>query len=156
MVNPFTILVSNLQQLGFFGFLLPFILFLAVFYALLVKSKLTDNNKIIGVISLVLAFFIVGYGGPAFGNFLVSLFGNASVIIAGILVIILFIAMAGLDVSKLGGNGSVIAAIVGIGIVLFFVSVGSLGIRISNDFIAIVFVIVIMGIAIFFIAGNAK
>ncbi len=154
MANPFTILVTNLQQLGFFGFLLPFILFLAIFYALLVKSKLTDNNKIIGIISLMLAFFIVGYGGPTFGNFLTNLFGNASIIIAGILVIILFIAMAGLDVSKIGGNNSVVVAIVGIGIVLFMTTVGSLGVKIGSDLIAIVFVIVVMGIAIFFIAGK--
>ena len=60
-MNPFELLVSNLNQMGFFGFLLPWLLMFAVTYGLLVKSKvLGEDQKLIGVISLVAAFFVVG------------------------------------------------------------------------------------------------
>ena len=64
MADPFSILVANLNALGFFGFLLPWIFMFAVTYGLLAKAKFFEDTKIVGVISLVLAFFVVGFGGP--------------------------------------------------------------------------------------------
>src|SRR3989338_7869016 len=113
MADPFTILVTNLNQLGFFGFLLPFIFIFAVAYGLLMKAKYFEDQKIIGVISLVLAFFVVGFGGPGLANFFVNLFGLATIVLAGILVIVLFVAMSGADVSKVLAGKGVVAAAVG-------------------------------------------
>ena len=80
-MNPFEILVSNLNQMGFFGFLLPWLFMFAVVYGLLVKSKvLGEDQKIIGVVSLVSAFFVIGFGGVAIGTFFSNLFGIAAVI----------------------------------------------------------------------------
>lgn len=153
MTNVFTVLVANLQQLGFFGFILPFILFFAIVYALLLKSKWIENNRIIGVIALVFSFFVVGYGGVSFGNFLTQLFGAGAVVLAGILVIILFLAMAGVDVSKkLGGNNAVIALLVGIGIIIFVSLAGILGANVGSEVVATIFMIVVFGVAIWFIA----
>lgn len=152
MANPFELLVGNLNQLGFFGFLLPWIFTFAVIFGLLLKSKtFGDNKRIIGVISLVVAFFVTGFGGPVIASFFVNLFGLASIILAGILVIALFLAISGTDISKLTENKAVVYAVVGIGIVVFFTAAGSLGIRLSDSTIAIIFMLVVLVAAIAFI-----
>ena len=155
MADPFTILVTNLNSLGFFGFLLPFIFMFAVVYGLLTKTKFFDDVKIMGVIALVVSFFVVGYGGPLIANFFVNLFGLAAVILAGILVIVLFIAMTGGDISKVASNKAVAAMAAGIGIIVFVVSIGALGVSVSDSVIGIIFVIVVLGIAIMFVTGHS-
>jgi len=151
MADPFTILVTNLNQLGFFGFLLPFIFIFAVAYGLLLKAKYFEDQKIIGVISLVLAFFVVGFGGSGLAGFFVNLFGLATIVLAGILVIVLFVAMSGADVSKVLSGKGVVAAVVGVGIVVFFVALGALGVSVNDSVIGIIFVIIVLAIAILFV-----
>ena len=152
MANPFEALVTNLNGLGFFGFLLPWIFTFAVLFGLLLKSKaFGENKRIIGVISLVAAFFVVGFGGPAIAVFFSSLFGLAAVVLAGILVIALFLAMSGTDISKIAENKAVAYAIVGIGIVVFFTAAGSLGIQLSESSVSIIFMLLILIVAIAFI-----
>lgn len=155
-MNPFEILIANLNALGFFGFLLPWIFVFAVVFALLLKTKaLGDNTRIIGVISLVVAFFVIGYGGPAMAMFFVNLFGIAALVLAGILVVVLFVAMTGADVGKLASNNVIIATVVGIGIILFVTVAGALGsVRISDSVIGIIFIIIVMAIAIFFVTKS--
>lgn len=153
MADPFSVLVSNLNALGFFGFLLPFVFVLAISYGLLIKSKMFEDQKIIGVISLVLAFFVIGFGGPGLANFFVGAFGLAAIVLAGILIIVMFVALAGGDVSKLmGDNKAVMAALAGVGIIIFFVAAGSVGVRASDSVVGIIFVIVVLAVAILFIA----
>lgn len=157
MADPFTILVGNLKQLGFFGFFLPFLLMFAISYGLLLKNKvLGENPKIIGVVSLLLAFFVIGFGGPLLGAFFINLFGLAVVILGGILVIVLFIGMTGGSIASITENKIVTAVVVGIGILLFVAVVeGVTRARlISNEFIATILVIIIMGISVMFIAGG--
>ncbi len=152
MADPFTILVTNLNSLGLFGFLLPFILMFSLTFGLLMKAKFFDDHKITGVISLVLAFFVIGFGGPALANFFVNLFGYAGVGLAGVLVIILFVTMSGGYISKLGGNKVVAAAAAGVGLIITFVALGALGVAVVSDsVIGIVFVIVILALAVLFV-----
>lgn len=152
MPDPFTILVTNLNALGFFGFLLPFIFIFVVAYGLLLKSKMFEDQKIVGVLSLVLAFFVIGFGGPGLANFFVNIFGLATLVLAGILIIILFIALAGGDVSKLmADNKAIMAALAGVGLIIFFVAAGALGVAVSDSVIGIIFVIVILAVAIMFV-----
>lgn len=156
-MNPFELLVSNLNQLGFFGFLLPWLLMFAVVYGLLVKSKaLGEDQKIIGVVSLVTAFFVVGYGGVAMGVFFQNLFGVAAIVLGGILVTVLFVSMAGGDISKLVENKAVMALLAGVGIIVFMIVLGTFGVTIQSDVIAAIFLVVVMAIAVVFIAGGAK
>ena len=156
MADPFTILVSNLNQLGFFGFLLPWIFMFAISYGLLMKAKFFENQKITGVLSLVIAFFVIGFGGPWLAGFFVNLFGYAAVIIAGILVVILFITMSGGNVTKLFDNKGAAVILAGIGIIVFFIAVGGSGVVISDSVIGIIFVIIVMALAIYFITGSGK
>lgn len=152
MPDPFTVLVTNLNSLGFFGFLLPFIFIFVVMYGLLLKAKFFEDQKITGVLSLVVAFFVIGYGGPVLANFFVNAFGLATLVLAGILIIVLFIAMSGGDLSKLTANNKAIAAIAaGVGLIVFFVAAGALGVGISDGVIGIVFVIILLALAVMFI-----
>ena len=154
MANPFEILVSNLNQLGIFGFLLPWVLMFAVTFAVLMKSKaLGEDKRIAGVIALTVAFFVVGFGGPAFGNFFVGLFGAASMVLAAILVIVLFVTMSGGDVSKLMESKALLALIAGVSLIIVFTLAGGTAL-LSNDVISMLFIVVIMGIAVYFIAGK--
>ena len=154
-MNPFEILVSNLNQMGFFGFLLPWLLMFAVTYGLLLKSKaLGEDQKIVGVVSLVAAFFVVGYGGPLLGTFFQNLFGVAAMIIGGILVTVLFVSMAGGDISKLAESRAVMALLAGVGIIVFMLVLGTYGVTIQSDVIAAVFMVIVMAIAVVFIAGK--
>ena len=155
MADPFTILVGNLNGLGFFGFLLPFIFIFVITYGLLLKAKYFDDQKIIGVLSLVLAFFVVGYGGPGLANFFVNLFGMATVVLAGILVIILFLALSGADASKVLNGKATTWAIAAVGIIIFVVALGALGVSfVSDSVIGIIFVIIILAMAILFVTGK--
>jgi hypothetical protein len=152
-MDPFSLLVSNLNQMGFFGFLLPWIFTFAVVYGLLTKAKVFDDAKVTGVISLVVAFFTIGFGGPFMATFFVNLFGYAALIIAGILVIVLFLAMSGGDPKKLFDNKAAILVIAAIGVIVFFVAMGGAMVFISDAVVGIVFIIILMAIAVYFIAG---
>ncbi len=154
MADPFTILVANLNALGFFGFLLPWVFIFAVVYGLLTKSKFFDNARISGVIALVFAFFVIGFGGPWLAGFFVNLFGYAAVIIAGILVIALFVTMSGGNFSKLFDNKAAAAVLVGVGIIVMFVAIGGSFVVVSDAVIGIIFIIILMALAVYFIAGK--
>ena len=154
MANPFEILVTNLNNLGIFGFLLPWVLMFAITFGALMKSKVFGEDKrIMGVISLVVAFFVVGFGGAAFGQFFVGLFGVASMILAAILVIVLFVTMSGGDISKLMESKALVALVGGISLIIVFTLAGGT-VFLSNDVVAMLFIVVIMGIAVYFIAGK--
>jgi len=62
MANPFELVILKLQALGFYGFLLPFILVAAIIYGLLRKSQLfgppEKNVSINAVVALVASFMV--------------------------------------------------------------------------------------------------
>jgi hypothetical protein len=152
MANPFEVLVANLNALGFFGFLLPWMFVFVVVFAILLKTKvLGEDTKIMGVLSLVIAFFVIGYGGPFLADFFVNLFGMAALILAGILVIVLFVGMTGGDISKIFSNKIALAVIAVIGIIIFVTAIGGIGVGVSDSVIGIIFIIIVMAIAILFV-----
>ncbi len=158
-MDPFSILVSNLQQLGFYGFILPFIFMFAVCFGLLTKHEVIGENKnIIGVVSLVIAFFVTGYGAVPLGEVLSNLFGAAAVVLAGVLVVVLLAHMAGYNLDVFTDKKYALAVLVIVGIALFIAS-GALAIFninfLGNDtLIAAVFMIALVIIAVWFI-GNS-
>jgi len=154
MADPFSILVANLNALGFFGFLLPFVFTFTIVFALLYRSKWVDNNRINGVMALVFAFFVIGFGGPALANFFVNLFGLATLVIAALLVVILFIAMSGGDASKVLGNKGTYAVLAGVAIIIFWTALGSFGVQISDSVVGIIFVIIVLAIAMVFVTKS--
>ncbi|MBI5061869.1 MAG: hypothetical protein HZB67_06190 [Candidatus Aenigmarchaeota archaeon] len=151
--DPFSVLVCNLQQMGFFGFLLPWVFMFAVVFGLLLKTKvLGDDKRIAAVVALVVAFFVIGYGGPFLSNMLVNLFGIAAIVLAGILVTVLFVGMAGGDITKIFENKLAVGLVIGIGIVVFAIAAGALGaFSVSSDAIAVIFIIIIMAVVAYMI-----
>ena len=62
MVSPFEIVVKKLSELGFYDFLIPFIISSVVFYAVLKKSKILGDSPVLnGILSLSIAFMIFGF-----------------------------------------------------------------------------------------------
>lgn len=63
MANPFEVAILRLSELGFFTFVLPFMLMSAIFYGALRKSRVfgeSDKNVVVnGVISLVASFMVL-------------------------------------------------------------------------------------------------
>ncbi|MBI2579375.1 MAG: hypothetical protein HYW27_00555 [Candidatus Aenigmarchaeota archaeon] len=155
-MGAFEILISNMHQLGVFGFLLPWIFTFTVLFAILLKTKaLGEDQRIIGVISLVVAFFTIAFGGPAMAKFFTTFFGILALVIAGFLGIILMASLAGADIGKTLNKNSVIALLGGIIIVIFVISLGSYGLRINESIISLAFILILLGVAVMFITkGN--
>ncbi len=156
MANPFEILVGNLQALGFFGFLLPWLFMFAVVFGLLLKTKvLGEDKRIAAVVAFTIAFFVIGYGGTLLSNMLVNLFGIAAIVLAGILVTVLFVGMAGGDVTKIFENKLAVGLVIGIGIVVFAIAAGVMGaFTLGSDMVAVIAIIIIMAVAAYLIIGK--
>lgn len=122
---PFTLNPASILGPEFYGFLLPWLFTFAIVYGLLAKLDIfgKKNDKISLALAFVIAFFVTGAAGPQLAAFFINLFGGASVYLAGILVIILFMAMLGYKLEKLQHNIYVIVVII-IGILLFLGSSG--------------------------------
>ena len=157
-MNPFEVLVFNLSQLGVYNIFLPFLLTFAIFYGLLKKSEiLGDDEKVMGVVSLVVAFFVTGYAAYPLGLLLSNIFGIAIVVISGILVIIMFMSMAGYDIGGLKENKLVPALAAIIGVILFIVA-GALAIfgvediQAESNVIGAIVLLVVMVIAVYLVA----
>ncbi len=161
-------LIGTLRGLGFFDFLLPWIFTFAVVYGLLMVVKIFGddklNQKISATIALVAAFFATAFAGRAMAMFFASLFGNAVIILAGILVIGLLLAMVGIKFNqddKLGlKRKSVMIVLIIIGIILFIASTGAAsGIGywalLSPDMIALIIVLIVIIAAVHMIVSDS-
>lgn len=149
-------LVKNLNDMGFYGFVLPWLLVFALVYGLLsiISKKTGMDQRVNGLIALAIAFFITAY--TNIGTFFIGLFGVSSMIIAIALMIMLFFAVFGLvpDVSKTEW----IIAIVIIGLILLFVIGGSVmeSVRLSDDLIGILFMVFLIVFAINFVTKKGE
>lgn len=61
MANIFQIAVERLIEVGFYNFLLPFILFATVLYAVLRKTQILGESPLIhGIVSVIVGLFVFG------------------------------------------------------------------------------------------------
>ena|SRR3989338_3022020 len=158
-LNPASILGPE-----FYGFLLPWLFTFAIVYGLLMKVGLFGkegtaiNNKISLALAFVIAFFVTGAAGPQLAAFFINLFGGASVYLAGILVIILFLALIGYDMSKLGKGMIYVLVVIVIGIALFLGSTGTFvgQVYLDSSVAALAFWIVIIVVAVWLIVKEEK
>lgn len=106
MAQPgFELLFANLEQIGFFEFVLPLVLFMAIFYGLLRKTEvLGDDEAVQGAAALSMAF-LTTFGIYTFIPFqyFPMFFGALSVLIILILGMMILVGMAGFEV----GGGAV-------------------------------------------------
>ena len=125
-------LIGNLKDVGFYDILLPWALFFAIVYGLLTSvgpfstkkedGKEAMDKSIPAIISMAVAFFAIAYTpfGMNFGLYLAEMFGKSGTVLAGLLVLSLFLGMAGIklpegfgsDDSKRTKNFLIIVAII--------------------------------------------
>ena len=166
----FEILLGNLNNLGFFQFILPFLLILAIIYGIL-RATLKDifDKAAAGLISIVVAFFVMNYSGwvgVAIANFFTALFGYGMIILAGILIFFIFLGLAGIkpgDIFKFeGGKGGIGAwafalFIIFIGFLIFIgaggltlINIPSLGMG-TSDFLSLIFFLIVLVFAVWWL-----
>lgn len=97
--------IQRLIELGFYKFLLPFIIIAAIIYAVLRKTQIFGESPLIGgIISLSIAFFIFGLPVLSGANLvkpLTSFFGQITIVI---LIISFGLIVSGLFVPNLMGK----------------------------------------------------
>lgn len=151
-MSLFNQMISNLQNLGFYDFVLPFILFMAIIYGLLQNKKtISEETSINGIIAIALSFFITYV---ARGFFYTKVFGLFGVVMAAFLIIILFLAMFGLKPEELlGENKTTLAIILGVVAVIIFLSAGGTSFfRISNDTVSTIIMLLFVLLVLIFIS----
>lgn len=105
----FELLLENLQNIGFFNFFLPLLLFLAVYYGLLDKTEaVSDQDAVNGVIALSLAFLTM-LGIYSFVPFSIfpQFLGALAILLVVLLGVVMVLGMFGVDFSEgaeIGGN----------------------------------------------------
>lgn len=179
MASPFESLLGNLNHLGFFQFLLPFLLTMAICYGLLRYSlhKILDKSAA-ALMSIVISFFVMNYSGQtgiAIALFFTQIFGSGIIILTGIVVIAMFLAMVGINITDVfaweqgeGGKKThiwmtlLIFAFIG-----FLVFLGAGGAAFLNlpqaalglpgqDVWAIIFVLLVIAVAMWFLMSREE
>jgi hypothetical protein len=155
-LGVFATVVQNLNQLGFYGFVLPWLLVFGVVYGILQKSGILGGKpRVDGIVSFVIAFFVTGY--TNIGTYFVSITGLGAMLITALLVAVMFFALVGFQVPELK-TGNWALFIVGVGLVLFWIVGGGTiaGISLSNEAWAAILMIVVIAIAIWFVSEEKK
>jgi hypothetical protein len=166
--GAWTTFLNELGNLGVFLYILPFLLALAVFYGILMfvfKDKMPKSA--VGIISLVLAFFVMLY--TSYNTMIVAFFANLGgstlVISSGILVVAIFLGLMGFHIEGLTKGGMpkwvFILGIIAVALLVFFgAGAGSLiplpAGAMSTQFQVAIFFIVILALAMWWLGGGKE
>jgi len=98
-------MVQNMQRMGFFQYLFPFLLAFAILYGVLgyVFGKKLGGNRVIALISVVLSFFVMLYSAanPWLYATITSLSGVWLSIAVFILFVVVLMALAGVNLHEI-------------------------------------------------------
>lgn len=166
----FQSMISNMLQLGFFQFLFPFLLALAIFYGVFtwaLKEQIPNSAR--GLVALVLAFFVMLFASanPGIVQFFQNLSGFGLMVATAILFIAILLGLTGNKINDILGMGKdknrgiytlLLLAIVVIIIVIFFGASSFVlpGVYIGNDIWTIVFFIVILAVVVWFLGSGEE
>ena len=163
-------MVLNLQNMGFFQYLFPFLLAFAILYGIMnwvFKDKI--NPRVVALISVILSFFVMLYS--AYNVWLYTLLAEASGIWLGMATVLLFIvvlaALAGVNIHEfLGGDKRGWLKYVVILVIIYIVIVSLLGSGMASSFLpywltgsdlwTVVLVILILALVFWFVGGEGK
>lgn len=84
-------LIDSLTQIGFFSFVLPFLLLFALIYGILLKVKIFDKNAINGIIALAVALIALQF--DIVPQFFSEIFPQLGIGLAVILVILIIMGL---------------------------------------------------------------
>lgn len=158
MSNIFSRMLTNLTNLGFYDFVLPWMLFLAIIFGLLQNKKtISEDPAVNGVISIVAAFFIAYI---ARGMFYAKFFGIFGGVIAGFLILIICLAMFGIKPEEVfGSNKTALSITLAIVILMIFIAAGSFeelfNVSIDGDTVMTVLILIALLGAAAFIGGGS-
>ena len=155
----FADIIENMQQLGFYDFLLPWLLFLSILYVVLLNAPFlqdreVDKKRVSLLIAAVLAFFIVNFpvNGLSFGAYLTELFGATGIYIAAGLVLMIMLGLFGVNISDLGPKKYVGWAIL-LGVIILFLYGGVAGVTVESEIVSVLLVLAVLIAAMYFISG---
>ena len=172
MADPFGTMVMNLQNMGFFLYLFPFLLALAIFYGILYwvfydKEKPKLPKSAIALISIVLAFFVMLYSSwnVMIVQFLANLSGAGLIVGCGILFIAILLGLMGFNIEGLTNASAgrskwiFLIGVIVIGILIFFGAGGDAFGLIpdwsnNGEFLTALFVIAIIGLAVWWLGSE--
>lgn len=92
MPNYFELVARKMAELGFFNYLFPFMILLAITYAILRRSKLVENKVAAGVLSISISFMIV-FGFPLATGFELASPLSAFFMQASVFILVFFIGL---------------------------------------------------------------
>jgi hypothetical protein len=161
-------MIQSMVNLGFFQFLFPFLLSLAIIYGVLAwgaKDRLPKSAS--GLIALILSFFVMLFAGanPGIVLFLQNLSGGFLAVASGILFLVILFGLMGFKVEQLfdkekSSRWVFILAIILIVVVIFFGAGGALitpgAIPISSDFWTIIFFVVMLILVLWFLGRDKE
>lgn len=164
----FQTIIQNMQTMGFFQYLFPFLLALAVLYGVMsvaLKDRMPKNA--IALISLILSFFVMLFvsANPGIVGFLMNISGYWLVIGSGILFLLVLLGMFGVTPDKLWdtqwSKWILILVIVAVAVVIFFGAGGEALVGVpsgvfSSELWTIVFFIVILALVMFVMGREEK
>lgn len=156
-MSVFSNMLSTLDKLGFYDFMLPWLLFVAVFYGVLQGKKvISEESSVNGVIAIV-AGFLTAY--IARGFLYTSIFGTMGIVAAGLLIVLIFLGMFGIKPEDVfGGHKTALSITLAIVVLFIFLSAGGLsafGSGIDNDTTVTIVLLLIMAGAVAFIGGGS-
>ncbi|MFB6241967.1 MAG: hypothetical protein ABEJ36_04145 [Candidatus Nanosalina sp.] len=121
-MGTFGTLLGNMEQLGFFSGLLPFVITYTIFFFMLRKIgeeifDADDNNRadvFSALLSIAFAFFTSKFimAHPAFQDFFTQFLGRFTIVVVGLLALLVMISFVGIDLKKKNSVGWVLALLV--------------------------------------------
>lgn len=161
----FETLLYNLEKLGFFQFLFPFLLILAIVYGVLnfsLGNVLPRSAN--GLISIIVAMFAMLFAAsnPGIVEFLTGISGGITVIGSVFLFIVVLLALFGIKVEDVFKGEKTkyvtLLAIIAIAIALFLGAGGTIvpGISVDSDVYTIVFFLIVLVIAVWWLSGTGE
>ncbi len=154
----FSLMLSNLESMGFYTFVLPWVLFLVIIYSIVIKAPFLgavggQKKQISVIIAAILSFFIVNYEwqGRFVGDYMTELFGSMSLYMAGFLVLILFLGMGGWGLNSLFGGKWIPIVLVLVAIMLFYNTGAAAEFNIDEETSTWLFMLFLVGGALWFL-----
>jgi len=170
MADPFEVMVNNLQSMGFFQYLFPFLLAFAILYGVLkwvFKDKI--EPRVCALISVILSFFVMLYS--AYNTWLYTLLAQVSGIWLGMATVLLFVvvlaALVGVNLQDvMGGEKRTWLKYVIVLIILYVVVASVLGTGVysaylpfwltGSDLWTVMLVVIILAVVFWFVGGEGE
>jgi len=165
-------ILQTLQGMGFFLYLFPFLLSLAIIYGVLTfafggEKKILPKSAI-GLIAIIFSFFVMLYSSFNIGivTFFANLTGAGLIVGSGILFVAILLGLVGFDIGKLtGGEGSSkwvwILGVMVIALLIFFAAgADQFGLvpkwANSSEFLTLIFFVIVIALAMWWLGAAGE